>query len=457
MDGVKENKLIGYPSVISYESSKKIIEQMEKNVCKVKIGNIQGTGFFCKIPFPNKNNILPVFITNNHIINEELLNKGDKKVSILTEESNTKIITLKNRMSYTNKEYDITIIEIIDDDEIKQYLQLDDNVIDDIINSNDKNDKLIDETIYIIQYADGKLSVSYGVMHSVSENKKYNFNHKCSTKDGSSGSPVLNANNNKIIGIHKEGHKNNGYNSGTFLNYPIKEFIKKNLNNIKTEVKKMNKISSKESDKIAEIKLKNIKEENNNIYKYHKPYIKKNTNKSIKFWSNKNLIQKDSSFNKNKGINELNICNRILKPKKVMMGLHNEIITEKPSLQKIIKMKELPNGANVGLLEEYRVKLDSFLFYFSDYCIKYYLNIWKHFMKKLYNYYHNEFKMKDNANNRNKEKNIKILFNKNKKHFDFTYNNYYIASHSSRNEKDGLIYRNNSEKKNTHYKKIKEE
>ena len=54
------------------------------------------------------------------------------------------------------------------------------------------------------------------------EDKEYNFNHKFSTKDGSSVSPILNINN-KIIGIHKGGTTK--YNVGTFLNYPIEEFI----------------------------------------------------------------------------------------------------------------------------------------------------------------------------------------------------------------------------------------
>ena len=57
--------------------------------------------------------------------------------------------------------------------------------------------------------------------------KKYNFNHKCSTKGGSSGSPILNINN-KLIGIHKEGNYNNK-NKGLFLNYPIKEFIQNEI------------------------------------------------------------------------------------------------------------------------------------------------------------------------------------------------------------------------------------
>ena len=42
----KESILTGYPNIISYEYTKTIIDQMEKNICKIKVGNEQGTGFF---------------------------------------------------------------------------------------------------------------------------------------------------------------------------------------------------------------------------------------------------------------------------------------------------------------------------------------------------------------------------------------------------------------------------
>ena len=240
MEGQKESILRGYPNVISYECTKKIMEQMSKNICKIKIGEEQGTGFFCKIPFPDINNMLSVFITNNHIINDKILYKNNSKININIEEENEiKEINLNNRIKYTNEEYDITIIEIKENDNIKNYLELDDKIIEDILNNNNKNNKYIDDTIYIIQYPEGKLSVSYGILNSIYEDKKYNFIHKCSTKGGSSGSPILNINN-KIIGIHKEGY-NNKYNKGTFLNYPIKEFIKLNYKNNEILLEEFNK------------------------------------------------------------------------------------------------------------------------------------------------------------------------------------------------------------------------
>ena len=66
-------------------------------------------------------------------------------------------------------------------------------------------------------------------LSKIYEDRKYQFIHKCCTKGGSSGSPILNINNNKVIGLHCEGNKR--FNIGIFLNYPIKEFIKLNFDN----------------------------------------------------------------------------------------------------------------------------------------------------------------------------------------------------------------------------------
>ena len=103
MEEQKESILNDYPNIIPYECSKKIIEQMERNICKINIGEEQGTGFFCKIPFPNQDKMLPVFITNNHVINKDILNK-DKIELDIKKEKTMKEIKLNNRMKYTNKE-----------------------------------------------------------------------------------------------------------------------------------------------------------------------------------------------------------------------------------------------------------------------------------------------------------------------------------------------------------------
>ena len=278
----KEKSIAGFPNVIYYGSLKKTLEQMKKCICKIKIDKIQGTGFFCKIPFPTRENMLPVFITNNHIINEKFIEKKGNKIPIyIQEEPKIKKIDLNDRILYSNKNYDTTIIEIKDYDNINNFLELDDILINNIINEKDELKEFIDQTIYIIQYPEGKLAVSYGILEDIYDDLNDKFKYKCSTKPGSSGSPILSLNN-KIIGIHFEKNISNS-NEGILLNYPIKEFIrsKYKCNNISN-----NKTYSTDltiNDKISNLKLKY-----ESIIKSSK-IINLESNTKIKFLSLKDL------------------------------------------------------------------------------------------------------------------------------------------------------------------------
>ena len=267
MEERNETMLTGYPNVISYNCSKNIIEQMEKNIFKIKIGLEQGSGFFCKIPFPTKENLLPVLITNNHVINENILYKKDEIINInIKNEENIKKINLNNRIKYTNDNYDVTIIEVKEEDNINNYLDLDDYILNDILDNHNSNKDYLDKTVYIIQYPEGDLSVSYGIIEGIFENENYNFQHKCSTKRGSSGSPILNIGNNKVLGLHKKG--GNNYNMGAFLNYAIKEFIQSNCFIYKNENSfeyKINQIFLNEINKKFNLDIKNIRIENSKL------------------------------------------------------------------------------------------------------------------------------------------------------------------------------------------------
>ena len=55
--------------------------------------------------------------------------------------------------------------------------------------------------------------------------KDYEIIHTCSTEKGSSGSPIINLLNNKVIAIHVGNSINMNFNKGTFLKYPIMDFI----------------------------------------------------------------------------------------------------------------------------------------------------------------------------------------------------------------------------------------
>ena len=167
MDYKPEGKLENYPKWVSLETTEEIIKQMKTKICKIYLKNgIKGTGFFCKISLLNQNNKLNVLITNNHIINEEII-KG--KEIIIKINNKSKRIELDNRIKYTNKEYDVTIIEIKKEDEINcEYFE------NEINNFNEENNK---ESIYILHYPGNEnISVSYGIINVINQKKNMNFN-----------------------------------------------------------------------------------------------------------------------------------------------------------------------------------------------------------------------------------------------------------------------------------------
>ena len=113
-DYIPEKRLDKYPSSVSHEKMQIINEQMEKCICKIECRNDEtGTGFFCKIPFPDELNLLPVLITNNHVLEEKDIIPGKKiKFSLNENKYSFEILMDDIRRTYTNKDYDITIIEI---------------------------------------------------------------------------------------------------------------------------------------------------------------------------------------------------------------------------------------------------------------------------------------------------------------------------------------------------------
>ena len=237
MEYFNEKELEKYPTMISFDCIERILEQMKNSVCRIKLmdGSL-GSGFFCKIPFGSKDKFLPILVTNNHLINKLVLENKEEPIFVYTKNNQKyKTFYLDNRIYYTNEEYDITFIEIKENsDDIHNFLELDDNTIENIFeDKNDANDNhhfyYIKETIYIMQYPEGNLSVSYGILDKVSKSNIFDFNHLCSTKGGSSGSPILNIKNNKVFGIHKQASTIINFNKGSFLDIAIKEFIKQNL------------------------------------------------------------------------------------------------------------------------------------------------------------------------------------------------------------------------------------
>ena len=227
-------------------SKNEIIElfNMEKSMCKIiyeKIVNDEikkgkASGFLCEInDFPIKYGLF----TNNHVLNENDIKKGNTiNIECLNKLSyiKKKIKIDENRRVYTNKYLDYTCIEIYPSDGFKDYFKIDPIVF------NNKN-YLNNSDIFILQYPEGnELCFSYGKVLSLKENY---IVHTASTKDGSSGSPIIRrSEDNYIIGLHyggfKKKNKKFSFNLATSFNSILIDININNPNRIIRQ-EKMNK------------------------------------------------------------------------------------------------------------------------------------------------------------------------------------------------------------------------
>ena len=226
----KEKLVIGAPISAKLEVYKILLKQGEKSVCKIKCedGGI-GTGFFFLIPFPDKIRRLRALATNNHILKKSDIKIGKRiECSINNEKKKFNIVIDNSRKVFTHKNYDITFIEIKKEDGIKDdsFLEIDDEIFEENI-----IDIFKDKSVYLLHYPNGKnIEASQGLIKSISIDK-YNIRHGCNTSPGSSGSPILILNNNRLIGILKGEKKDENCNKGTLLKLPIQEFNKKFIKN----------------------------------------------------------------------------------------------------------------------------------------------------------------------------------------------------------------------------------
>ena len=208
-------------SFIKLDQCKNITEQIDNYVYKIKIEKKEVFGFFCKIPLSNKNITMHV----------KLINKKDAKILIeFQKEKKIKELILKNRKKYTSQKYNITIIEIKKEDQIDNYLELEEGIIkgigheQNLINYSEAN-------IYMINYKIGKFTVAFSfikcIYNEYDENKIYNFKFgfRLDKKILTNGAPIF-LFNNKLIGIiNNMERKYYDDINGIFLSFPIKEFI----------------------------------------------------------------------------------------------------------------------------------------------------------------------------------------------------------------------------------------
>jgi len=159
--------------VIKFEMEAKINE---------KSSYTSGIGILCNIPSKQ----IKALITYNHKINFEFLNEGEKMILYINNKE--KEINMKiNRYKYTNDKLDITIIEILELDNINYFIE-----IDKFINSRDYTNKNI---ISISFNDDDKFDIINGLIK-----QKNNDNYICSIESKKEGIIIL-KDNLKLLGL----------------------------------------------------------------------------------------------------------------------------------------------------------------------------------------------------------------------------------------------------------------
>ena len=166
-------------------------------------------GFFCHIKYGSKN--IPVLITNYQA-------KYKKNINIqLVAHKETISIELTD-IKYFNKDYDLSIVQIKENENINKifFLELDENIY--------KNNYEIyynNKSIYVIHYdQDNNIYTTFGTIQDIISSKiifssNINLNIKYF--------PIFNLSNNKLIGISKENSKY--FSNGIFLKFVINGFI----------------------------------------------------------------------------------------------------------------------------------------------------------------------------------------------------------------------------------------
>ena len=206
-----------------HHHSKKIslddINRISNSICIISIstneGKITGTCFFMNIM--NKK----FLISNNHILTNKsilylrpitIINNFGEEFRILLDHKKKLILNI-------NKPYDITAVEILKGDKIKNITFLDYDY--DLMN------KYINKEVFILQHPNGKgLHIASGTIININQTI-YEFEHTLDTDNGSAGSPVIRTDNCKVIGIHKKRIEESDNKKGSFINLIVQKIIEK--------------------------------------------------------------------------------------------------------------------------------------------------------------------------------------------------------------------------------------
>ena len=260
-----------------FEKIDRNISIVSKSICKIKIqeksATKYGTGFLVKYLIHQE--YFYCLMSNEHIITNDIINSNN--LIFISYDSEYKGAGIKIDFSkryiksFGDKGFDITVVEILDEDNISKDYFL-------FIDSKCEINKLVNKRIYIPQYAKGQeLTNARGIIKEINGNE---FVHLASTEYGSSGSPIFLENTIKVIGIHKQSSKNMKENYGDFI-IPIFVIIKVDI------MEKRNKGRYEDVKYIWVDKKYYIGQFKNNLP----------NGKGIKYYSNGNILYEGTFIN----------------------------------------------------------------------------------------------------------------------------------------------------------------
>ena len=98
--------------VLTLRNSKILCEKAESSTCRIDLDKGYGTGFFCKIKYPNEDSEIYCLITNDHVITKDMLLTREK-IEIQLNNKNKEIFLYLYRRIWNDNNMDFTCIEII--------------------------------------------------------------------------------------------------------------------------------------------------------------------------------------------------------------------------------------------------------------------------------------------------------------------------------------------------------
>ena len=163
-------------------------------------------------------------MTCYHVLKEEELQIGNEiKITLDDDKYEFMIKINESKAIYTNPNLDVTIIEVYKNEypNINAFLSIDEQIFQKKPYKDYKNNP-----IYLLHYQEGVEShYSDGIIKSISEDTNI-INHNCGSKGGSSGGPLINSINFKVIGIHTGEKLHSNLNTGIFIKPVIDDFFK---------------------------------------------------------------------------------------------------------------------------------------------------------------------------------------------------------------------------------------